>query len=279
MDRQTIRTSADAFADGLLGRLEMLVLTTIADSGPIDSRRLWRDVKRGFGGNRARFEQALGVLQAGFRVMVAGGDLTGWSLHRWDLVERLVPPGLLDDLPSREESRMALLAAVRGEHRGVHASGGRGLLSLGLEGTQALVDQRGGRRPSEAGGGGGVEGDLVVNSQLTIPGSEIRFRFSRSSGPGGQNVNKLETRVEILFDLAHSPSVTEVQRLLPHGAPGRVTWIPDGVVRLVVSDTRSQLQNRELAAGAPCGPPAPGAARAAVPAGQYAAARVRSRGG
>ncbi len=59
-----------------------------------------------------------------------------------------------------------------------------------------------------------MEGDLVVNSHLTIPGSEIRFRFSRSSGPGGQNVNKLETRVEILFDLAHSPSVTDAQRLL-----------------------------------------------------------------
>jgi hypothetical protein len=100
---------ADAFADGLMGRLEMLVLTTIADDGPIDSRRLWREVKQGFGGNRTRFEQALGVLQAGFRVMVAGGDLAGWSLHRWDLVERLVPPGLLDDLPSREESRIALL--------------------------------------------------------------------------------------------------------------------------------------------------------------------------
>ena len=91
-----------------------------------------------------------------------------------------------------------------------------------------------------------MEGDLVVNSQLTIPGSEIRFRFSRSSGPGGQNVNKLETRVEILFDLAHSPSVTDAQRLLlKERLPGRID--SDGVVRLVVSDTRSQLQNRELA--------------------------------
>jgi ribosome-associated protein len=91
-----------------------------------------------------------------------------------------------------------------------------------------------------------VEGDLVVNTQLTIPGSEIRFRFSRSSGPGGQNVNKLETRVEVLFDLAHSPSVSGVQRLLlRQRLPGHID--SDGVLRLVVSDTRSQLQNRELA--------------------------------
>ncbi len=91
-----------------------------------------------------------------------------------------------------------------------------------------------------------MEGDLVVNSQLTIPGSEIRFRFSRSGGPGGQNVNKLETRVELLFDLAHSASVTESQRqLLVLRLAGQVD--ASGMVRLVVSDTRSQLQNRELA--------------------------------
>jgi ribosome-associated protein len=91
-----------------------------------------------------------------------------------------------------------------------------------------------------------VEGDLVVNSNLTIPAAEIRFRFSRSSGPGGQNVNKLETRVEALFDLAHSPSVTDGQRQLLTGR--LVSHLDaDGVVRLVVSDTRSQLRNRELA--------------------------------
>jgi ribosome-associated protein len=87
---------------------------------------------------------------------------------------------------------------------------------------------------------------VVVNSQLTIPGSEIRFRFSRSSGPGGQNVNKLETRVEILFDLVHSPNVSDSQRfLLKERLAGLID--ADGVVRMVVSDTRSQLQNRELA--------------------------------
>jgi ribosome-associated protein len=91
-----------------------------------------------------------------------------------------------------------------------------------------------------------VEGDLVVNSQLTIPGAEISFRFSRSSGPGGQNVNKLETRVEALFDLDRSPSVSEAQRkLLAERLASHLG--ADGVVHLVVSDTRSQLRNRELA--------------------------------
>jgi hypothetical protein len=132
---------ADAFADGLLGRMEMLVLTTIADAGPIDSRRLWREVKREFGGNRARFEQALGVLQAGFRVMVAGGDLTGWSLHRWDLVERLVPPGLLDDLPSREEARTALLLQYVENTVVCTSREISGFFRWDLRGTQALVDR------------------------------------------------------------------------------------------------------------------------------------------
>jgi ribosome-associated protein len=91
-----------------------------------------------------------------------------------------------------------------------------------------------------------VEGDLVVNSQLTIPGAELRFRFSRGSGPGGQNVNKVETRVEVLFDLAGSPSVPDVQRLLlSERLSGHID--AGGVVHVVVSDTRSQLQNRELA--------------------------------
>jgi hypothetical protein len=135
-------TDSEAFADGLLSRLEMLVLTTIADGGPIDSRRLWREVKQAFGGNRARFGQAMGMLQAGFRVMVAGGDLTGWSLHRWDLVERLVPPGLLDDLPSREGSRTALLRQYV-ENTVVCAPREiAGFFRWDLEATRTLVEQQ-----------------------------------------------------------------------------------------------------------------------------------------
>ena len=75
---------------------------------------------------------------------------------------------------------------------------------------------------------------------------ELRFRFSRSGGPGGQNVNKVETRVELLFDLAHSHHLTEEQR---QRAQERLASYLDaeGDLRLVVSATRSQLQNRQIA--------------------------------
>jgi hypothetical protein len=102
------RTAREEYADGLLGRLEWLVLETIAERGPVDSRLLWQEVKRAFGGDRSRFERALVALQAGFRVMVAGGSLEGWSMHRWDLVERQAPAALLGQLPGTDEARRAL---------------------------------------------------------------------------------------------------------------------------------------------------------------------------
>ena len=51
----------------------------------------------------------MATLQAGFRVMVAGGDLEGWSMHRWDLVERQAPAGLLEGLPDADDARSSLL--------------------------------------------------------------------------------------------------------------------------------------------------------------------------
>src|SRR3979490_1277290 len=51
--------------------------------------------------------------------------------------------------------------------------------------------------------------DLVIPRRLTIPVAELRERFSRSSGPGGQGVNTTDSRVELSFDLARSPSVPE----------------------------------------------------------------------
>jgi ribosome-associated protein len=53
---------------------------------------------------------------------------------------------------------------------------------------------------------------LRITNTLTIPLSELRFRFARSSGPGGQHVNRSATRVELFFDVASSPSLTEAQR-------------------------------------------------------------------
>ncbi len=72
---------------------------------------------------------------------------------------------------------------------------------------------------------------------------ELHFRYSRSGGPGGQHVNRTETRVELLFDVAHSPSLSEGQRarLLEH-LSGRLDR--DGLLHIVSSTTRSQAENR-----------------------------------
>jgi ribosome-associated protein len=71
--------------------------------------------------------------------------------------------------------------------------------------------------------------------------SEIAFRFSRSSGPGGQHAQKSSTRAEALFDVAESAGLSDAER-------ARVLAKLGPVVRAVAQDERSQLRNRELAA-------------------------------
>jgi ribosome-associated protein len=87
-------------------------------------------------------------------------------------------------------------------------------------------------------------GDSVAVSQdLLIPFSELQFRFSRSSGPGGQHVNRSETRVELLFNVRTSPSLTDDQRRrLLHRLGPRLD--NDGGLHVVASETRSQAENR-----------------------------------
>lgn len=87
--------------------------------------------------------------------------------------------------------------------------------------------------------------DLTVTRTLVIPASELRERFSRSSGPGGQNVNSTDSRVELSFDLANSPSVPEWlrTRMLDRLA----TRLTDGVLTIAASEHRAQLQNRAAA--------------------------------
>ena len=63
-------------------------------------------------------------------------------------------------------------------------------------------------------GPGSPEKTVAINHDLRIPAAELLFRFSRSSGPGGQNVNKVNTRVTLIFDVAGSPSLTPEQRNL-----------------------------------------------------------------
>lgn len=86
-------------------------------------------------------------------------------------------------------------------------------------------------------------GQVVISGSLTIPLHELQFRYSRSGGPGGQHVNRTETRVELLFDLAHSPSLSDGQRgRLLERLAGRLDG--DGQLHVVSSVTRSQLENR-----------------------------------
>ena len=85
---------------------------------------------------------------------------------------------------------------------------------------------------------------LRITDTLSIPLSEFRFRFVRSSGPGGQHVNRSATRVELLFDVASSPSLTEAQR--ERALKALAPYIDsEGVLHLVSQTFRSQLRNRE----------------------------------
>jgi ribosome-associated protein len=87
---------------------------------------------------------------------------------------------------------------------------------------------------------------LQVTSSVTIPLPELHFRTSRSSGPGGQNVNKLETKVELLFDVDRSPSLSDEQKHSVHRSlEGRID--DDGILHVSSQRSRSQWENKELA--------------------------------
>lgn len=88
---------------------------------------------------------------------------------------------------------------------------------------------------------GRVAGDILrVTRTLAVPLNEFEWRFSASGGPGGQHANTSNTRVELRFDVAGSPSLgpRQRERLLARFGP---------LVRVVASDERSQARNRELA--------------------------------
>ena len=87
--------------------------------------------------------------------------------------------------------------------------------------------------------------DLKITKTLVIPSNEIKWRFSRSSGPGGQNVNKIESRVEIIFNLEDSKVLNDYQKAIL-----RIN-LKNKLVRnslcLAVQEHRNQLLNRQLA--------------------------------
>ena len=85
-----------------------------------------------------------------------------------------------------------------------------------------------------------ADDDLPVSRGVRIPRRELVVSFSASGGPGGQHANKTATRVELVFDVEHSPSLLPVQR-------ARVLEKLGPVIRIVVDEERSQLRNRALA--------------------------------
>ena len=87
--------------------------------------------------------------------------------------------------------------------------------------------------------------NLTINTKLEIPVNEIQWRFSRSSGAGGQNVNKIDSRVEIVFNVFKSKTLTSYQkhRILIQNK----IKLTNGCICIAVQDKRTQYQNRQLA--------------------------------
>jgi ribosome-associated protein len=86
---------------------------------------------------------------------------------------------------------------------------------------------------------------LRIGRSIVVPDGELSERFSRSSGPGGQGVNTADSRVELSFDVARSPSLPETTRArMLTRLEGRLV---DGVVTVAASEHRAQLANRRAA--------------------------------
>ncbi len=89
---------------------------------------------------------------------------------------------------------------------------------------------------------------LIVAPGFGIDESEIEEKFVRSSGPGGQNVNKVATSVELRFDVRRSPSLSgQIRRRLAQIASGRIS--ADGILIIEAHEFRTQEQNRQAARG------------------------------
>ncbi|MEV6022354.1 alternative ribosome rescue aminoacyl-tRNA hydrolase ArfB [Streptomyces sp. NPDC052036] len=91
-----------------------------------------------------------------------------------------------------------------------------------------------------------MSGPHIIRGSVSLPEAELMWRFSRSSGPGGQHVNTSDTQVELRFDLARTEALPQVwkERAL-HRLAGRLV---DGVLTVRASEHRSQWRNREAAA-------------------------------
>ncbi len=91
-----------------------------------------------------------------------------------------------------------------------------------------------------------ASGDLPVTGSLVVPAAALSWRFSRSSGPGGQGVNTADSRVELSVTPLELPGLTDAQRArLGQRLAGRLT--DDGVLTVAASEHRQQLRNRQAA--------------------------------
>ena len=87
--------------------------------------------------------------------------------------------------------------------------------------------------------------NLRINTKLEIPDNEIKWRFSRSSGAGGQNVNKTDSRAEIVFNVSESKTLTPYQKY--RISIQNEVKLSNGCICIAVQDKRTQYQNRQLA--------------------------------
>ncbi|MFZ0930286.1 MAG: alternative ribosome rescue aminoacyl-tRNA hydrolase ArfB [Syntrophobacteraceae bacterium] len=87
---------------------------------------------------------------------------------------------------------------------------------------------------------------MKITDHISIPEEELSFTASHSSGPGGQNVNKVSSRVTLWFDVVNSPSLSQEQKdLVMRRLENRIG--KDGMLRVISQKTRSQVENKELA--------------------------------
>jgi ribosome-associated protein len=90
-----------------------------------------------------------------------------------------------------------------------------------------------------------VDDDLRVTADISVPRADLSWRFSRSSGPGGQSVNTTDSRVELRFDLAGTGALpAQLRSRALERLAGRLV---DGQIVVVAAEQRSQLQNRRAA--------------------------------
>ena len=87
--------------------------------------------------------------------------------------------------------------------------------------------------------------DLIITSRLVIPSRELKWRFSRSSGPGGQKVNKTNSRVEIIFNIEESKVLNDYQKKVL--TKKLKTKLVNNCICLAVQEERNQLLNRQIA--------------------------------